>query len=238
MPRNLDEEIRRVLAGWTLPDNVFSVPLCGALSDSQSAALHMIVTPSEDFPTPQEASDAVPNDEPLHKVLIRLGVHELQATLFLRIPVLLEVEGRWQTTLGANGVPMLRFEDEGAKSAMARNLHIECGDESSRARRGLGSAASQFLLRDADHQSDLLPSTFPSTAPMIELLLSHAQFSIDVVAASGEASPVSRSFLSALEIRGTAVRRECRLQIHVSRQTNQVFAAQPGWRCTSTVCAR
>ena len=69
------------------------------------------------------------------------------------------------------------------------------------------TAASQFLLRVDGHQSDLLPSTFPSTAPMFELLLSHAHFSMNV-AASGDASPVSRSFLPALKIRGTTVRME------------------------------
>ena len=39
------------------------VPLCGAPSGS----LHTIVTLSEDFPMPQEALDAVPTDEPLHR---------------------------------------------------------------------------------------------------------------------------------------------------------------------------
>ena len=55
-----EEQIRR-------SDNVGCVPLCGALSGSRSAAPHTIVTPSEDFPTPQEALHAVPIDEPLHK---------------------------------------------------------------------------------------------------------------------------------------------------------------------------
>ena len=76
------------------------------------------------------------------------------------------------------------------------------------ARRGLRSAASQFLLFLDGQQSDLLPSTVPSTAPLLELLLSHVHFSVNVVAATGDASPVSRSFLPALQIRGTAVRME------------------------------
>ena len=54
------------------------VPLCGAPSGSHSAALHTIVTLSEDFPTPQEALDAGPIDEPLHTGLIRSSPHELQ----------------------------------------------------------------------------------------------------------------------------------------------------------------
>ena len=43
---------------------------------------------------------------------------------FLRRPELFEGEGRWESTLRTDGLPMLRFESEGAKSAMARNLHI------------------------------------------------------------------------------------------------------------------
>ena len=37
--------------------------------------------------------------ERLHRVLIRSGVHELQATVFSQRPVLLDGEGRWETTL-------------------------------------------------------------------------------------------------------------------------------------------
>jgi len=127
-------ELRRVLSGWTLPDDEGCVPLCGSPSDSHSAALHTIVTPSEDFPDIQAALDAVPVDEPLHRVLIRTGVHELPSTLVLQRPVLLEGEGRWETTLRTHGCPVLRFEGEGACSAMVRNLHLEALDDSKECR--------------------------------------------------------------------------------------------------------
>ena len=65
----------------------------------------------------------MPIGEPLHRALIRSGVLELQATLFSRSPELLE-----RGPLGVN--PQNRvsqcsaLEGEGAKSSMARNLHI------------------------------------------------------------------------------------------------------------------
>ena len=104
-------------------------------------------------------------------------------------------------------------------------------------RRGLGSVASQFLLHVDGHQSDLLSSTFPSRAPLFELLLSHAYFSMKVVAPTGDASPVSRSFFPAIQIRGTQCAWSSPLEVRVSRQTS-TLAAQPGWRCTSAGCAR
>jgi len=122
-------EICRVLAGWTQPDDVGCVPLCGSPSDSHSAALHTFVTPSEDFPTIQCALDAVPVDEQLHRVLIRAGTHELPATLLLERPMLLEGEGRWETTLRTSGMSVLRFEGQGAASAMVRNLRLELLEE-------------------------------------------------------------------------------------------------------------
>jgi len=122
-------EMRRALSGWTLPDSEICVPICGAPSDSHSSALHTIVTPSEDFPDAQSALDAVPVDEPLHRVLVKGGLHELPTSLLLRRPVMLEGEGRWETTLRTNGVPVIRFEGEGARTAMVRNLNLEMVDE-------------------------------------------------------------------------------------------------------------
>ena len=74
------------------------------------------------------------------------------------------------------------------------------------ARRGLGSVSSQFLIRVEGHQNDPFSSAFSSTTPLFELLVSHAHLSMNVVAATGDASPVSRSFLPALQFRATAVR--------------------------------
>ena len=54
--------------------------VAGAPSDSHSAALHTVVTPSEDFPTPLGALDAVLNDEPLHRVPTRSDAHEFTKT--------------------------------------------------------------------------------------------------------------------------------------------------------------
>ncbi|CAE7943860.1 unnamed protein product, partial [Symbiodinium necroappetens] len=92
-------ELRKVLAGWTEPDDFLCVPICGSPSDSHSSALHTIVAPSKEFPTLQAALNAVPSDEPLHRVLVRCGTHELPETLCIKRPVLLEGEGRWETTL-------------------------------------------------------------------------------------------------------------------------------------------
>ena len=81
-----------------------------ASCDPHSAALRTIVTPSSDA---TEVLDAVLIGEPLHRALIFSRVLELQAALFLR-----------ESTLRTDGVPMLRFEGEGAKYAIARSLHI------------------------------------------------------------------------------------------------------------------
>ena len=75
------EEIRSVLAGWALRDNGGCAPLCGAPSGSHSAAPHTTVTLSKDLPTQQEALDAGPIDEPLHRGLILSSLHELQPLL-------------------------------------------------------------------------------------------------------------------------------------------------------------
>jgi len=125
-------EIRSILANWTQPDDFLCVPLCGSPVDSLEAtgALHMIVTPSEDFPDPQQALDFVPEDESLHRVILRGGVHELTKTMVIRRPVMLEGEGRWETTLRTHGIPVLRFEGAGARQGMVRNLHIEVLDDS------------------------------------------------------------------------------------------------------------
>ena len=53
-----------------------------------------------------------------------------------------------------------------------------------------------------------MTAEFTSAGSLFELLLSHAQFSMNVVAATGDASPVSRSYFPALQIPGTAVRME------------------------------
>lgn len=90
----------------------------------------MIVTPSEDFPDTQQALDFVPEDESLHRVILRGGVHELSETLILRRPVMLEGEGRWETTLRTLGKPALRFQGAGARQGMVRNIHIEVLDNS------------------------------------------------------------------------------------------------------------
>ncbi|OLP76415.1 putative methyltransferase AN0656 [Symbiodinium microadriaticum] len=97
-------ELRKVLAGWTEPDDFLCVPICGSPSDSHSSALHTIVAPSKEFPTLQAALNAVPSDEPLHRVLVRCGTHELPETLCIKRPVLLEGEGRWETTLRSFGM--------------------------------------------------------------------------------------------------------------------------------------
>lgn len=116
-------EFRKVLNGWTKPDDVHCVPICGSPMDSQCSALHTIVAPSEEFPTIQAALDAVPFDEPLHRVLLHHGVHEVD-TLELRSPVLLEGEGRWETTLRSGRGPALCISGPGAHSAMVRNLRL------------------------------------------------------------------------------------------------------------------
>lgn len=134
-------EIRRVLSGWTAPDDKGCVPLCGSPLDSHSAALHTIVTPSDEFPDIQGAIDAVPVDEHLHRVLICCGEHKLPRTLLIRRPLLLEGEGRWETTLRSFGMPVLRFEGEAASTAMVRNLHLEVVDTSKAA---LGDAAIEM----------------------------------------------------------------------------------------------
>ena len=82
------------------------MPLCGAPSGSHSDALHTIVTLSKDLPTPQEALDVGPIDEPLHRVLyVRSNTN---CNHFLQRPVLLDEEGPWETTLSIKGVPVLR----------------------------------------------------------------------------------------------------------------------------------
>ena len=140
-------EFRQVLAGWTEPDDEGCVPICGATTDSHSAALHTIVTPSEDFPDIQAALDAVPEDEPLHRVLIRGGTHELPSTLLVQRPVLLEGEGRWETTLKACGMPVLRFEGRGASAAMVRNISIVLVDGG---KDSIGCAAVEMNFPGAD----------------------------------------------------------------------------------------
>ncbi|CAJ1443977.1 unnamed protein product, partial [Effrenium voratum] len=85
-------EFRKVLSGWTEPDDFLCVPVLGGSFDSHCSALHTLVAPSEEFPTIQAALDAVPSDEPLHRVLLRAGHHEVQTLLVTR-PVLLEGEG-------------------------------------------------------------------------------------------------------------------------------------------------
>ena len=58
---------------------------------------------------------------------------------------------------------------ESAKSARARNLHIECGD------RVRGHAADLEALRLSFCSTLMtIKATFPSTAPRIELLLNQA----------------------------------------------------------------
>ena len=59
------------------------------------------------FPTPQEALDAWPIDEPLHRELILSSLHRTAITLFLQRSVLLDEEGPWETTLSNKGVPVL-----------------------------------------------------------------------------------------------------------------------------------
>eukprot|EP00931_Biecheleriopsis_adriatica_P115086 TRINITY_DN90921_c0_g1_i1.p1 TRINITY_DN90921_c0_g1~~TRINITY_DN90921_c0_g1_i1.p1 ORF type:complete len:1336 (+),score=212.36 TRINITY_DN90921_c0_g1_i1:33-4010(+) len=122
-------EIRKVLAGWTHPDDYGCVPICGAPSDSHSSALHTIVSPSEEFPDIQTALDAVPEDEPLHRVLLRAGTHELPETLLVTRPVLLEGEGKWDTILRTRNAAVLRIQGSGA-SAMVRNLCLRTCAES------------------------------------------------------------------------------------------------------------
>eukprot|EP00928_Gymnodinium_smaydae_P099927 TRINITY_DN966_c3_g1_i1.p1 TRINITY_DN966_c3_g1~~TRINITY_DN966_c3_g1_i1.p1 ORF type:complete len:1532 (-),score=349.65 TRINITY_DN966_c3_g1_i1:31-4626(-) len=118
-------ELRAVLAGWTEPDDEGTVPLCGAITDTHSAALHTVIAPSEEFPDIRAALAAIPVDEPLHRVLVRAGVHEFTEPLVLRTPVLLEGEGRWETIFRTKGCPVLRFEGAGAQNAMVRNLRLE-----------------------------------------------------------------------------------------------------------------
>lgn len=144
-------EIRSILANWTQPDDFPCVPLCGSPVESTetSGALHMIVTPSEDFPDTQQALDFVPEDESLHRVILRGGVHELSETLVIRRPVMLEGEGRWETTLRAHGQPVLRFEGAGARQGMVRNLHIEVLDTT---KEQLGATAIVINCKSASGQ--------------------------------------------------------------------------------------
>lgn len=118
-------EFRAALASWTTPDNVKCVPLCGPLATQGAAALHTIVTPSVDFPDLQAAIDAVPVDEPLHRVLLKAGVHQVRSTLIIRRPVLLEGEGRCDSVLRSERITVLRVEGEFAGNAMLRNLKVE-----------------------------------------------------------------------------------------------------------------
>eukprot|EP00927_Polykrikos_kofoidii_P077261 TRINITY_DN74219_c0_g1_i1.p1 TRINITY_DN74219_c0_g1~~TRINITY_DN74219_c0_g1_i1.p1 ORF type:complete len:1476 (-),score=281.90 TRINITY_DN74219_c0_g1_i1:36-4415(-) len=147
-------ELRRVLADWTEADDELCVPLFGNLTDSHSAALHTVDTPSEEFPDVHEALEAVPADEPMHRIFVRAGVHVLKQTLVLRGPVLLEGEGRWDTVLRANGFPVLRFEGTSAGAPMARNLNLELVDEDDAATQEDGStttdggAAVEMCLAD------------------------------------------------------------------------------------------
>lgn len=73
----------------------------------------------------QAALNAVPSDEPLHRVLVRCGTHELPETLCIKRPVLLEGEGRWETTLRTKNQTTLRLYGPGAHRAMVRNLRVE-----------------------------------------------------------------------------------------------------------------
>ncbi|CAK9085621.1 unnamed protein product [Durusdinium trenchii] len=118
-------EFRKALEGWTEPDDVMCVPICGAPFDRHASALHTIVAPSEEFPSIQAALDAVPFDEPLHRVLLRQGSYEV-STLEIQRPVLLEGEGHWETTLSCTGGPVLRLSGL-ASHAMVRNLRLKAG---------------------------------------------------------------------------------------------------------------
>ena len=84
------------------------MPLCGAPSGSHLDALHTIVTLSEDF------SDATGGFGcGAHRRASSQGADTFEptrsaTTLFLQGPVLLDEEGRWETTLSIKGVRMLR----------------------------------------------------------------------------------------------------------------------------------
>ena len=128
--------LRRALSGWTRPDDHLCVRVCGAAFDASIAALHTITAPSKEFPSIQAAGtwsfgvgqaalDAVPVDEPLHRVLLRKGVH-LVAPLVMRGPILLEGEGRWETTLICHTGSVLRLEGPKTQKQMAPPMSREC----------------------------------------------------------------------------------------------------------------
>lgn len=141
-------EIRHMLAGWTEPDDVPCVPICGAASDFLSSALHTIVTPSTDFPEIQDALNAVPEDELLHRVVIRSGTYDLTETLIINRPLLLEGEGRWATVLRTKNKSVMKIVGPGASSAMVRNLHFHVQSPSS----GEGAAAVELCLQESKEE--------------------------------------------------------------------------------------
>eukprot|EP00913_Durusdinium_trenchii_P015889 g14932.t1 len=109
-------EFRKALEGWTEPDDVMCVPICGAPFDRHASALHTIVAPSEEFPSIQAALDAVPFDEPLHRVLLRQGSYEVST---------LEIQRPAGSNGTCHGAAAVEIRTEGEPTIVGCRLYAE-----------------------------------------------------------------------------------------------------------------